>query len=364
MSVSNFNTPTKRDRLSPKAEPYWFKISKGRFIGYRKGKNAGSWVARSGKKIHTIGDDGKMDYDTALSTVIDWCDREEVGGNRKYLLEECITDYVKDLQRRKGAKPADETSRRMENTLPDFMMRSEVSKLTTVMIEDWLHDLDMHESSANRTFTMLRAALNHAFRRGIVPSDQQWRRVQAFRKADRRRELFLTDDQVSDLIDAAESPALHALIKAGVITGGRCGELRAAKVKDLDAGNRCLKLKGKTGERDCYLSAGSLAFFKQQAKSKLPEAPLLMDEDGGTWNSWGYLIKLKRAVKRAQLPPETVYYSLRHYHISKVVVAGISLLAIARNCGTSVTMIEQHYGKFTPDTMADMMDLVELGGVK
>lgn len=365
MSVSDFNTPTKRERLAPKPEPYWFKISKGRFIGYRKGKNAGSWVARAGKKISTISDDGAMDYDEALKEVITWCERETIGGNRKYLLQECIADYVKDLARRKkGQSASGQAERRMSSTLNDAMKKTEVSKLTTATLEDWLHDLDMHESSANRTYTTLRAALNLAFRRGIVPSDQQWRRVQPFKKADRRRELFLTDKQVADLLDAAETPALHDLMKAGVLTGARCGELRAVKVKHLDPATRSLKLKGKTGERDCYLSADALAFFQEQAKSKLPEAPLLMDEYGGAWSAWLYVGKVRAVVKRAKLPPETVYYSLRHYHISKAVGAGLSLLAIARNTGTSVAMIEKHYGKFTPQNMAEMMDRVELGGAK
>ena len=41
--------------------------------------------------------------------------------------------------------------------------------------------------------------------------------------------------------------------------------------------------------------------------------------------------------------------------------AGLSLLAIAKNTGTSVTMIERHYGHFTPDNMRQLMDMVELG---
>jgi integrase len=318
-------------------------------------------VARAGKKIATIGDDGHMDYDEAVKAVIEWCDHNEKGLNRKYRLDQCISDYAKDLQRRKSAKTAAETERRLRYCIPEEMLQIEVAKLTTAMLEDWLHDLKVHESTANRTFNALRAALNLAFRRGIVPSDSEWRRAKAFRKADRSRELFLTDEQVGRLLDVADSQALRDLMRAAVLTGARYGELRNAKVKDLDAHNRSLKLDGKTGPRDCYLSDEALAFFKQQCRSKLPEAPLLLSEDGDAWNGYEHGHKVKRAARRAELPSETVFYSLRHYHISKAVGAGLSLLAIARNCGTSVKMIQDHYGKFTPDNMADMMNRVELG---
>ena len=144
MAVSDFNTPTKRAKLQPKAEPYWFKVSKGRFIGYRRGKNRGAWVARAGKRIATIGEDGKGEmsdpetaYDVALVAVIKWCEREDTGVNRKYTLDQCIADYVTDLQRRKTAGVAHKAEVRLRHSVPDTMLSTEVSKLTMAAIEDW-----------------------------------------------------------------------------------------------------------------------------------------------------------------------------------------------------------------------------------
>jgi hypothetical protein len=42
------------------------------------------------------------------------------------------------------------------------------------------------QASANRVFTILKAALNHAFHDGKVPSDIAWRTVKPFKASTRR----------------------------------------------------------------------------------------------------------------------------------------------------------------------------------
>ena len=45
-----------------------------------------------------------------------------------------------------------------------------------------------------------------------------------------------------------------------------------------------------------------------------------------------------------------------------LLLAGINALVIAQNCGTSVRMIEKHYGKFTGKDRRVMVNLIELEG--
>lgn len=378
MAVADFSTRTKRDDLAPKAEPYWFKISKGQFIGYRKGKTAATWVARLGRKIETIRKESADpevrdgEYAQVLLEVIAWCDREEKGGNRKYLVSECVDDYIahKKATTTKGVRGWKDSQGSLAKHLTRSMLDTEVRKLTTPQIKKWFQGMAVDgdeetvrksRNSANRVFTLLKAALNMAYNDGVVDSIEAWKRVKPFKHVEQARTLFLTDEQVGRLLDAAGDKSFHALLKAGVLTGARYGELYKAKVMDLDLFNGTLHLSGKTGERDCVLSDDALAFFRDQAKSKLPKAALLPSPSSDHWKRWEHTRPMQRAVKRAQLPPETVFYSLRHYYISKAVGAGISLLAIARNCGTSVKMIESNYGKFTPTNFKAMMNLVQLG---
>jgi integrase len=306
-----------------------------------------------------------------MQEVIAWCDRQETGVNKKYVVADCLADYYKAQALDRSPSSAAATQARLTHHATDALLNTEVRKLTTRQLTAWRDSMvatgdaetvRKSKDSANRTWSMMRAALNRAYKLDITESDKAWKKVTPFKQVSKARDLFLTDAQVTDLL-AHTRGAFHAITKAAIFTGARYGELTAAKVSDLKA-DGILKLDGKTGARDVSLSHVAEAFFKQQAKSKLPDAPLLMSPDGEHWRAGQQRAPMISAVRAAKLPSETVFYSLRHYYISKAVLSGMSLLLIAQNCGTSVQMIQDHYGKFQPDDKRALMDLVELGGVK
>lgn len=375
---TGIHTKTKRDALPVRTNPYWEKISKGRFIGYRKGIKGGSYVARfwmdDTNKRKTIGSDNQLTYDEALAAVIAWCDGEDEGAHAPYTLDKCIDDYCKKLEVEKTYKVAKHTGSRLRKHLPDSMLKKDVTDLNARMITTWRDSMvrktDDEElkrksrDSANRVWTMLRAALNYAYELDAITSNDGWSKVKSFKNTKEARKLFLTDKQVATLMDACDKP-LRALTRAAVLTGARYMELGNAKVRDLeqipDTDGHILKLAGKTGERDCYLSPEGATFFKKQAKSKLPGAPLLSKADGMAWQINDQTRPMREAVKRGKLPRETVFYSLRHYYISKAMLAGVSGLIVARNCGTSPDMINKHYAKFQPKDITRILSQVELG---
>ena len=216
------------------------------------------------------------------------------------------------------------------------------------------------KDGANKLLSKLKAALNLAFNSGLAASDREWRRVKPFRDVGASRTLFLTDEQVKALLDKADG-AFKALLQAAVYTGARYGELAGLRAQDLSLEHGTLRLDGKTGERICYLSDAALAWFKAQAKSKLPKAVLLPRDDGEPWGKSHQHRHMQAAVRAAKLPRETVFYSLRHFHISKALAAGVPVQVVAENCGTSVRMIEKHYGKFLPQDRRNFFNQVKLG---
>ena len=58
-------------------------------------------------------------------------------------------------------------------------------------------------ATANRILTVLKAALNHAWREGKVPSDDAWRRVAPFREADAARVRYLDREECRRLVNAS-----------------------------------------------------------------------------------------------------------------------------------------------------------------
>jgi hypothetical protein len=49
------------------------------------------------------------------------------------------------------------------------------------------------------------------------------------------------------------------------------------------------------------------------------------------------------------LPSDTVLYTLRHSFISQAINDGMTTLEVARLVGTSLMMIERHYGQAIPN---------------
>ena len=51
---------------------------------------------------------------------------------------------------------------------------------------------------------------------------------------------------------------------------------------------------------------------------------------------------------------------LRHYHISRTLMANLPVQMIAENCGTSDRMFETHYDKVLVSDRQQMVDLIAL----
>jgi site-specific recombinase XerD len=63
----------------------------------------------------------------------------------------------------------------------------------------------------------------------------------------------------------------------------------------------------------------------------------------------------KDVAMRAGLPAKTTAYTLRHSAITDLVHGGLDLLTVAQISGTSVAMIEKHYGHLRSDIAAEAL---------
>jgi len=320
------------------------------------------------QRYHSLGDYPK--FEGALKAANEWMESVSGVDNHRYTLRNAVDDYVKHLEINNSKQSSRDVKLRLNKHIPTRLLNTELSSLNTAQLKR-LHngmvkmDGDEEEErkskdSANRVLAQLKAALNLAFRDGRIASDTEWNRVSAFKNVASSRNLFLTDKQVKILLENTEG-GFHRLVKAGVVTGARYGELARAKVKDFDPRDGTVELTGKTGHRICYLSDKAVKFFKGVCKDRLPEAHLLVKGDGTTWRKSHHLRSMRHAVRKAKLPRECVFYSLRHYHISKALLSGMPMQVVAENTGTSVRMIEKHYGKFTRTDRRQMMNEVVLG---
>jgi site-specific recombinase XerD len=83
-------------------------------------------------------------------------------------------------------------------------------------------------------------------------------------------------------------------------------------------------------------------------------------DDGKPWahSDWDELVRA--AATEAALPAGVCLYTLRHSFITTALIAGMSTLDVARLVGTSVMMIEKHYGHLVASAARDRLAKVDL----
>jgi hypothetical protein len=380
-----------RDGLEPRREPYWAaQLKAGRFVGFRKiADKAGSWVARArdpdtGKQQYrALGElTDTFDYDAAVKVAGEWFDSLDAGVVHKgaFTVADACREYVEDRRREKGDATADDAEWRFKSSVYGTPFgETELEKLRTPAVKKWRESLGITKAGANRMMTSLRAALNLAVEHNRVTATatRAWRAVKQYPKADGRREIFLDLGQRRALL-AAAGGSVHDLIEGALLLGARPGELAKAPRSAYDARTKTLKLVGKTGPRDVPLSGAAVALFDRLAKSKLPAAPLFARDDGQPWTRIEWSRRIRAAVDVAvvldgqgdplkddhgndvKLPPGTCLYSCRHTYISQAILDGLTTLDVARLTGTSLAMIDRHYGHLVQDAVRERLARVQM----
>ena len=360
------DTPTARAKLPPRTEPYWHRLQPGQAIGYRKLKTKSVWLAKyrpSGgrRQMKTLGDG--FNYEQAVERARQWFKEIDVAANVEdpgLTVAKTVEDYL-DFRKRERSPAGYRIDRlRADNHILPALGRVRVVDLKAGMIQQWLESLVVDSDdanrrrasmdSANKCLTVLRAALNRAFQQERVPDDSAWRRVKPFKATTVARKTFLTGDQPQRLINACEDDALRDLVAFGLMTGARFGEIAAARVLDFDlaAGLWTVEVSKTRGEhpRITVLTDEAVDLVRRCGAGASPDALVFARVDDLAWHHHNIRRPFLRAASRAELPSEASYYCLRHTHISKQLLAGMPAQALAENTGTSVKMIEMHYGKF------------------
>ena len=221
-------------RLAMRTEPDWRSIDPGAHLGYYRGRRGGSWVAR-------LYQDGRY-RKTAISTADDTSDADGVAILSFAQAQAAARKWFSRLARdaagieapAAGPYRVRDQSRTTSPTTSDvgkalaatevaanahiyrLLGDAQLDRLTARRIREWHSGLAeaparlrkqkgvwklktraldpddteamrRRRATANRVLTVLKAALNHAFREGRVPNDEAWRRVKPFREADAAR---------------------------------------------------------------------------------------------------------------------------------------------------------------------------------
>lgn len=379
MKQQRIDTMTSRQKLRPRREPYWYKFTTGAYIGYRRTATGGTWLGRyrptNGNYVfNTFGDllDLKPadHFAGALDQAKQWITSIGVVSEHAYTVSVAIDDYIDHLHVQKGEKAAHHAKLRLKKNVPENLQRLKLSQLTYKMLLDWqvgltcrdqgADKLRQSKSTANRVRATFITVLNLAYKKNIIASDAAWRNLKMFPNVSACRDVYLTDAQINRMFDNCKGQ-FRLLLKSALLTGARYGGLTGVKVSDFNASEGTLRIGGKTGVYMCYLSDRAITHFKTLSKNKLPSARLHTKNNGSHWKSGNQCKNMDTLKRKAKLPAKTVFYTLRHTHISKALLAGINIKVVADNCGTSIYMIEKHYAKFLKSDRRAMFNTANIG---
>lgn len=405
---ARLGTRSARIALKQRGEPYWRNVSKGLAVGYFKGAKGGTWIARhfsveTGRRKSALGiADDFMDadgirvlsFDQAQTAAQEWHRRlvQEDSGEvmaGSYTVAQAMADYLKDRERTRR-KELSRTRSVIDTHIVPALGTIELSKLTHGKVKAWrnavaealprlrnkpdateqayrqidVNDADAvrkRQATANRILTVLKAALNHAYKENRVASKAAWEKIAPFREVDVPKVRYLTVDECKRLIDACPSD-FRALVRGGLYSGCRYGELTAMRVDAFNAHADTIHVeRSKSGKgRFIPLTKEGAAFFKSVASGRNADESMFTHDDGRRedkpWEHSQQRYWMELACQDAKIEPSIGFHILRHTYASQLAMNGTPMPVIASLLGHADTrMTEKHYGHLSPSYVADTL---------
>ena len=298
-----------------------------------------------------------------------------------YTVADAMAAYLKAYERR-GGKAIYHTRRVTETHILPTLGGISVAKLTAKKIEDWHHGLAekpalartkpgsqqnhrkadkttdgvrKRRSTANRILTVLKAALNHAWKVGHTASDDAWRRVKPFRAVETARVRYFSVDECVRLVNSCEA-SFRNLVRGALLTGCRYSELTAMQMADFNSGAATVTVRvSKAGRpRHVVLTDEGQRLFVTLTAGKIGTDPIFPRLDGGAWGKSHQLRPILEACKRAKIKPAVSFHVLRHTYGSALAMRGVPMGVIAEQLGHADTrMTEKHYAHLSGGYVAD-----------
>ena len=386
----------RRLKLVIRKKPYWMALSEGLHLGYYRGQRVRKWVARfrqpGGSRSYqeaviaeaddyADADGSKiLSFGQAQTAARSWFAKIDQNGDQKshsYSVSNALDDYLAGF----SGKDIANTRRRIEAIIRPQIGGHDTAKLTATIIMEWHLALanaparlrtapgavqnyrptaDTYDarrsrrSSANRILTILKAALNAAYRKEKICDDNAWRRVRPFAKADAPRLRSLGDDESRRLVSACNEN-FRPMVMAALLTGARYSELAALEVRDFDAQSQSLWLRDtKSGTpRAVYLEGEGVQLISEASIGKSRTELIFRRPDGKRWGAAHQMRPMFAACKAAELE-HVGFHDLRRTYGARLARKGVPMAVIAEALGHADERItRKHYAHLAPSYVAE-----------
>ena len=274
--------------------------------------------------------------------------------------ERFLSDYVPHHCKLSTAR---EYRRSVELFITPALGRHAVSDVTRADVARLHHDMRDTPYQANRTLGVLHKMFNLAEMWVLRPDGTNpCRHVQKFKE--RRRERFLTEDELARLGDAlikaerdeiASAPAIAAL-RLLMFTGARLSEILTLRWDFVNETRQCLALPdSKTGPKILYLNPPALDVLA--ALPRVEGNPYVIVG----YKSGGHLADLQkpwRRIRKLADLNDLRIHDLRHSFASIGVAGGLSLPIIGKLLGHSQAATTYRYAHLADDPVRQASDMI------
>jgi integrase len=395
---ARLQTRDARSKLKSSKEPYWHEIERGRSIGYYRGPEGGSWWLREyiggayrkrrlGRADDTNEADGTLilSFTDAVRAALHE-QRPTLEPPMRLRVEDALNEY---FEARRVASTSDSIQRdriaaestivpalgerrvhaltgRQQRRLRNSLRGKMISELTTQDLRRWRDSLvpittDPDErrrakARANRVWSILRAALNHAFQNERVADDRAWRRVAPFKNVNQPQTRFLNVEECQRLIGAANSE-LRPLVLGCLFSGMRLGELLSLTAGDIGDDHVTVRYSKTGTSRRIPLNAEGARFFTELVQGKSRSQPVFAFAESTPRVKMGISRAMRAACAAAQIEPPVEFRQLRTSYGSLLLNADAPLSTISELLGHKDTrMTRRHYAHLLSEKLKETVD--------
>lgn len=389
-----FGKRTNRFKQLESDRNHWTPVDEGIALGYRRGKTKSVWYVRryvgAGRYEQSpigLADDYRdadgldvlsfyqaQDRAKARVRVADEADRP-LPSRRGYTVDDALDAYLEHYRAESG-KQTVEVERVIDKDIRPALGARPVHELTRQQLISWRSglirqaprnragkplelDLSANEAkrrrkaTAQRKWSLLRAALNRAFHAGEVASDAVWRSIEPLKGIDApppARILTIKEcRKLTNQVDAEFRP----LVQATYLTGAAFKELRETVVADYMPESGHLRVfNTKRRARLVPLTDEGRRLFDALTAGRAADDWIFTSQAGAPWQKNAQARRMKAASTAAKMSPPVTLTDLRDAYGSLLLNKGVPLEVVSKAMGhASIDTTKKHYAHLLQATV-------------
>lgn len=270
--------------------------------------------------------------------------------------------YLERLQA-SGGRNLGQKRQQLDQHLKPFFNDKPLSRIAAFDLQRYVKQRQ-GAGAANATMNSELATLSHLLHRAV---DWGWldRAVKIPRlREDNRRLIYLTQEQIDRLLDAARADTcweIYPFILIGLHTAMRKTEILSMRWAHVDWARRVIHIPvAKSGRREQPITA-ALADYLASLRALTPGAVWVFPADD---SASGHRIAIEKPFRRVVAaaglnPQEITRHTLRHTAITHLVQAGVDLPTVQRISGHKTLAMVARYSHQSGQHIAAAMERLE-----